>query len=378
MPYIRPYGPNAPWNIPVANLAHASNEDSLTLQLWNNSRTERPNRDFNIFNPEYTYPVYEVTDNTPYYPVNDINNWGNLDGEWIPFDPSWEPAPGSDAQMIILDPDTGREWNLWQVDFDGSTVHVSNGNLVPGSYFTKEDGFSPSRGCGIQYLAMLVRPEEVAEGVIRHALSMPILQPSGTEYTPPATKIEHPEYPAGIPEGTRYSLDVTDAEIDAHIASFPGSVSDTTKASIRIIIVAMRDYGWFITDTAGGIQVQLEALESAWDEWADLGLLPTLHDGRMFPRDALDGLMTEARLRAYVPSDEYEFVDPPVDPPVEDRYDEGYEDGYNEGHDEGHAGGFLEGVASVQGDISDAYADGFADGRDLVQDKIRDAFDFLP
>jgi hypothetical protein len=304
--YIRPFGPNAPWNIPVADLPLAENSEELASKLWNDSYTDRELRNFNINNTSYTYPVYEVTEDTPYFPVVDKNGWGNLGGKEIPFDPSWKPAPGSDAQIIILDPATGREWNLWQAEFDGDSVNVSNGNLVPGSYFEKEDGFSSSRGVGIQYSAMLVRPEEVAQGVIEHALSMPIRNTSGSEFVAPGTKLEFPGVrPDGIPEGTRFALDVTDEQIDAHLASLPDSVPDITKSSLKTIMVAMRDYGWFITDTAGSAHIQLESTTTAQKEWEELGMIDRDVGGAVYPRDALDGLIRESRIVAFVPSDQY-------------------------------------------------------------------------
>jgi hypothetical protein len=304
--YVRPFGPDAPWNIPVAGLPQAENSDELAAKLWNDSFTDREFRNFNINNTSYTYPVYEVTKDTPYYPVVDRSGWGNLGGTRIPFDPSWRAAPGSDAQIIILDPATGREWNLWQASFDGQSVVVSNGNLVPGSYFDKEDGFEPSRGVGIQYSAMLVRPEEVAQGVIQHALSMPIRNTSGSEFVAPGTKLEFPGVrPDGIPEGTRFALDVTYEQIDAHLARLPSSVPDVTKSSLRTLMVAMKDYGWFITDTSGSAHFQLESTTSAQKEWEALGMIDRDYGGAVYPRDALDGLITQSRIVAFVPSDEY-------------------------------------------------------------------------
>jgi hypothetical protein len=304
--YVRPFGPNAPWNIPVADLPRAENSEELASKLWNDSYTDRAFRNFNINNTSYTYPVYEVTDETPFFPVVDRNGWGNLGGTRIPFDPSWKAAPGSDAQIVILDPATGREWNLWQAEFDGDSVNISNGNLVPGSYFDKEDGFAPSRGVGIQYSAMLVRPEEVAQGVIEHALSMPIRNTSGSEFVAPGTKLEFPGVrPDGIPEGTRFALDVSYEQIDAHLARLPTSVPDVTKASLRTLMVAMKDYGWFITDTSGSTHFQLESTTSAQKEWEALGMIDKDHGGGVYPRDALDGLITQSRIVAFVPSDEY-------------------------------------------------------------------------
>ncbi|AZQ65910.1 hypothetical protein EF888_01430 [Silicimonas algicola] len=304
--YVRPFSPDAPWNIPVAGLPRAENSEELASKLWDDSYTDREVRNFNINNTSYTYPVYEVTEDTPDFPVVDRNGWGNLGGTRIPFDPSWEAAPGSDAQIIILDPATGREWNLWQAEFDGNSVNVSNGNLVPGSYFDNEEGFAPSRGVGIQYSAMLVRPEEVAQGVIEHALSMPIQNTSGSEFVAPGTKLEFPGVRLdGIPEGTRFALDVSYDDIDAHIARLPDSVSDVTANSLRTIMVAMKDYGWFITDTAGSAHFQLESTTSAREEWEELGMIDKDYGGAVYPRDALDGLMTESRIVAFVPSDQY-------------------------------------------------------------------------
>lgn len=314
--YVRPFGPNAPWNIPISRLDVDPNSDYLANLLWNDSFTDRPDRNFNINNTSYTYPVYEVTADTPYFLVHDENGYGNLDGEYIPFDPGWMPAPGDDAQIIILDPLTGREWDLWQVHFDGHIVNISNGNLVSGfggsdSYFDRETGFEPSRGAGIPYLAMLVRPEEVAQGRIEHALSMPIRNTSGSEFAFPATKIEFLGVRLdGIPEGTRFALDVSYAEIDAHLASLPDSVPQTTIDSLRVILVALKEYGWFITDTAGCTQFQLESNASAMAEWAELGMVDTQYGWNMYPRDALDGLITEDRIVAYAPSDLYPIYNP--------------------------------------------------------------------
>ena len=140
---------------------------------------------------------------------------------------------------------------------------------------------------------------------------MPVKGTSGTEYFPPATKLEHPGKKGNIPEGARFSLDVTYLEIDEHVNSIIGA-SPELKKGIRTLLVAMKDYGWFITDTAGGQTLQLEAWESAQDEWKKLGfteLLGVTH--RLYdkyvqhPRFSLYGFLTKDRIRMHVPSDQY-------------------------------------------------------------------------
>jgi len=299
--WSRPYGPKAPWNVPVAGLPRHPESDLYRDRLWFDAPSGGPGN-FNLSFWAYTYPVYFTTDATTECRVE--SKWGNLDGKTIPWNSGWQPAPGTDAQVIVLDPETGREWNMWQVEYRDGVIRASNANLVDGDYRTKENGFRPARGIGVQYLAMLVRPEEVMQGEVRHALSMPIRNTDGTFFVPPATKLEHPGRPAGIPEGMRFALDVTDAEIEAWVGSLPREVAQM-KGYARIIARALRDYGWFITDTSGGAHLQNEAWVSAGEKWWKLGLATVGVGGKQYPQDVLDGLMQRERIYALVPSDQY-------------------------------------------------------------------------
>jgi hypothetical protein len=229
----------------------------------------------------------------------------------IPWNPTWKPSYGFwtgngsiDSQLIVLDPASGREWNLWQVKAPNTTTRVvncSSASLVPGSYWSKEDGFRPPRGCGIQCLAMLVRAEEVATGVITHALSMPIKNAS-PGYVAPALKSDG-QVSGGVPEGTRFALRISDADIDAWATALP--ISATGRQSARVIATALRDYGWFVTDRAGTAHLQFEDYNSAGSAWASLGLGKALVGGKEYPRDLLDGLMRRDRIYAIAPSNYY-------------------------------------------------------------------------
>jgi hypothetical protein len=302
--YVRPFGPHAPWNIPLSGLPRLAQSDLYAALLWNAAPSDHPGN-INLDFESYTYPVYYADATTRLYPIR-TKKRTDIRGGQVPWDPAWRAAPGSDAQVIILDPDIGREWDLWQVSFDGETVHVSNGSLVPGDYRTKEDGNPPSRGIGIQYLAMLVRPQEIAQGKIGHALSMPIKNTSKDVYVAPATKLEGKgRSQEAIPEGTRFGLQVTDQEIEAWIRTLPSELPPATRQSARIIAQALRDYGWFITDNAGGAAFQFESRITAGDRWAELGLDERSIGYKQYPRDLLDGLLSQERIYAVVPSDQY-------------------------------------------------------------------------
>jgi len=308
----RPYGDNAPWNVPVSGITRNTNEAAEIDIL-----IARPNGidNWNLRQGQYTYPVYHTSDATGNYIVNAINSESGLNGSTIPFNPTWAAAPGTDAQMIILNTSTGEEYNIWKYTgiTGGDTINASRINRVQGNdqgsgtgyanYFTREVGYKPSRGMGVQYLMGLVRPWEIDAGVIEHALSMPSPNISNDLAVAPATKIEGIQDNGPVKEGMRFSLEVTDGEIDTHLATLPGDVSTTMKASLKIVFQAMRDYGWFITDNAGAIGLQLENDQSA--DWASVGMVDfTSSNGKIYPRDALDGLVTQGRLRCYEDSND--------------------------------------------------------------------------
>ncbi|MCP5364679.1 MAG: hypothetical protein H6905_05545 [Hyphomicrobiales bacterium] len=302
-PYVRPFGDRAPWNIPAIDLPSHADSRHLVRLLWEDS-TVPYNGNFNLTFDQYTYPVYYAACATEEVRVM-IASPSDLSGHEVPWNRSWRPASGSDAQVIILDQATGREWDLWQAKLNGDVLNASNGSLVAGSYWTNETGWGPSRGAGIPYYAMLVQPESLRLGTIRHALSMPIKNTDGKTFVPPATKLEHPGRPEGIPAGTRFVLTVTDEEIDAWINTLPDSFEDSTRRSARIIAEALRTYGWFVTDTSGSAHLQFEDRITAGELWDEVGLAPTTIAGKEYPRDLLDGLVQPDRIRATVASDWY-------------------------------------------------------------------------
>jgi hypothetical protein len=304
----RPYGPNAPWNVPVAKAARHPQSAFYSNKLY---RASSPDGYWTLTFEDWTYAVRQLSDATEWYTLTIQHpTWSNLkNGSLFPWNPGWRVQGGTDRQTILLDPETGREWDLWQVTVDKARqrLTIGSGSLVPGSYWTKEDGFPPPRGSGIQTLAMLVRPQEIEQGRIPHALSMPIPNPNSSYFVPPATKLEGNGTPDGIPEGMRFALAITDAEIDAWVARLPAEVGDRGKRSARIIVKAMQEFGWFVTDTAGSVHLQFEDRVSAGTRWDALGLGRRAIAHKNWPQDMLDfnNLIQHHRIYAIVPSDQY-------------------------------------------------------------------------
>lgn len=157
---------------------------------------------------------------------------------------------------------------------------------TPMDYRTYTGNDPAARGSGIPELAMMVMPSEVRSGTIEHALSMvvyntmigPRCDASVTDTSSPAfgTTCGDAVAPAGqfegvrpttpcgpdgtrhesleqrrrrtVPEGMRFALRISDADIDAWLDSrrYSGALRDTA----RTFAVALRDYGWFITGTS--------------------------------------------------------------------------------------------------------------------------------
>ena len=99
-----------------------------------------------------------------------------------------------------------------------------------------------------------------------------------------------------VPEGTRFALMVSDADIDAWIVSRGYTGARATTA--RIMAVSLRDYGWFITDSSSvgaGFTLSGAANSETKNKWAALGLTDESD------RSLLLGLFTPERLTVIVP-----------------------------------------------------------------------------
>lgn len=302
----------------------------------------------------------------------------------IPWDPSWRPSGSTDnyygddagdREMVIVDTVNGRVYNLWRVNFPGNEclgrdLWYGLGGRSPeyrlcvggadvlrdkagayGNYASYSQGVQRERGMGIHNAAMIVTPEEVAAGEIRHALTMEAFNTmfgpvcSATQLqtgdpnvlgrtcgyaVAPATHVEwgherdtrrggacngiadqiadfYTKQTFGqlitldktVPEGMRFKLTMTDAQIDAWIASRPDLVADAKKArTARIFAVALRDYGWIVGDTTcygAGFTVAGAANPDAKAKWAALGIKDSSS------QFLLKGLFTESNIVALNP-----------------------------------------------------------------------------
>jgi hypothetical protein len=238
---IVPYSSTSYWNTVVINYPVHQNSASLISTLSSG---------FTANVGSFTMPVYIVDETTPIKVVKVGSTLSRVVGDTIifrgdtisvPIPPGAGPATGSDEQAIFWNPTTGDEWGFWQ--FQTSQDSARSGYL----YNTNWDGMPPtegifsfgSRGAGVPYLTGLIRPWEIIQGRIDHAIAFAMIGPKST-FVCPATKSDGRG--GGMPEGTRIRL-----RADYNI-------SGLTRTG-QIIATALKVYGAILIDGSGSNKI---------------------------------------------------------------------------------------------------------------------------
>jgi hypothetical protein len=224
---------------------------------------------------QYTMPVYYADATTPSVTVtytgwfSDVTNGGrtlntyrhsgNLTRQRVqaPVPAGAAPGSGDDANVIIINRDTGDEWDMNSFTTTATGLQVSN----VGHYNVAWTGVPPAasvnngnpywnNGAGVPLLGGLVRPCEIAQGHIDHALSFAF--PATTpEFVFPAIKSDGKDpIASGMAEGTRLQLDPTIADATIHGWGCNGACFTIAKALQR--------YGMYVLNGSGRPKVQLE------------------------------------------------------------------------------------------------------------------------
>ena len=354
---------NAPWNRPVAAMAAHPRSDEFSTRLFNYSNLggvtdPKLKGRFSTYFGAYSQPVYDAREATGTIRVfrAGFGYQGSIAaGGSIPWNDSWQPPDGNDRTMYIIDPRTGREWDLWLVQTENKTTCLTFENLALGfsmddrnlcvgqadivqdsqgdpiDYRTYEGAY-PTGGAFIQGLAMLTTADEVANGAIPHALNAVVYN---TMFGPECTAAERNtpaagldcgffEFPAGhleraagpqdcgastlqhtnadraktVPQGIRFAVRVSDAQIESWLDSrgYAGVLRNTA----RVFAVAARDYGFVITNTScwdAGFITDGVFNPATRKVWESLGVTDAADVS------LLHGLFTATNLWAVVPSE---------------------------------------------------------------------------
>lgn len=172
--------------------------------------------------------------------------------------------PSGDGHLVVYDPATDREWGMWQAVSSGGSWSASAGAAVSIS----GDGVAPARtasgnAANFPMLGGLIRPEEILQGRIDHALvfGMPGVG-AGAPVCPATHNAGSSTNPAALREGQKVQLDPS-LNVDAL------SVPAWQKTVLR----AMQEYGMYLRDGSGSLAVYAEnPISRGYDAWAKVGL----------------------------------------------------------------------------------------------------------
>jgi hypothetical protein len=261
---IHPYAPSSPWNTrigpkPLYDAASSALVSSVTTPLSSDPT-------------QYTYPVYVADPTTPTATVNVLGTFSDVVDRGralnkrtngatvsVPMPADARPSTGTDGQLIVVDSSTGDEWGFWRIARTDEGWSAVNGY----HYNTRWSGVPPSgfgsRGAGVTYLAGLVRPCEIAQQHIDHALAFAYNWPSPA-FVYPATKSDgRGRRGLDLPEGARLQLDPSLSA--AQIQSWGCANACLTIAQ------ALQSYGMYVIDNSGHSKLMAEDDHTAhWTE----------------------------------------------------------------------------------------------------------------
>jgi len=179
------------------------------------------------------------------------------------------PSTGSDHHLAVLDPVTNSELDMWLASYDASADSWSAGSR----YVTALNGWgaqcSPGQRCqgavaaGFAAFGGIVRPEEIAQGHIDHALFFASPYTRAGDIACPATHTDGwASDPAAIPEGARIQLD----------PSFDIDGQDWPPWE-KVIGHALQSYGAYLGDSGGSVAFSAEPnLDRGYDAWSLAGV----------------------------------------------------------------------------------------------------------
>jgi hypothetical protein len=196
---------------------------------------------------QYTMPLYYVSNATPLVTVTGTGVFGDAVDEdgpevldsggytvQVPVPVEAAPCAGADAQIVIVNLETGDEWMFG--GFGGTYPNFTAGN---GSKYNigwlgvPPDGH-PSIGAGIPSQIGLIRRWEIDQGFVGHALQIAGDYPCGTQIYP-ATKSDGGSgscLTPGFLIGTNSDLSVGGALFNKYLAQGPGTADQTLQVTV--------------------------------------------------------------------------------------------------------------------------------------------------
>jgi hypothetical protein len=209
---------------------------------------------------EWSAPVYTVPANATTTTVVARNSTcPRSEGIFQPFaqDMSAVPIPagaqaakGTDEDMVVWQPSSGHEWELWRAQQEGGQWTACWGGEFQDAHTS--EGVLPEplgvSAAGLSILAGQIHLEELQQGTITHALEVTMPDTAASAFVWPANRTDGTSDDAySIPEGTRFRLKPSVNLSSLHLNS----------AALEIA-TAIQRYGMIVADTAGAVALEAQ------------------------------------------------------------------------------------------------------------------------
>jgi hypothetical protein len=239
-------------------------------------------------------PIYSVPANQPNVPIaveagcNNFETGAGGTGSSVPVPPSVSLNDTSDSPLVIYQPSTEKEWELWQVTPDGNGYSACDGGKLN---MATTDGVFPwpfgLSATGISYLATTITEADVASGSINHAIAVTL--PACNYYVYPADRWDCGTDPGQPGEGQWFRFPANE--------TMPSGLTPFAK----MVFKAVQTYGMVMVDQGGAVMIEAEQPS----DWAAEG-----HSGTDPITASWDGL-PEYQVVASLPWGDLQTVDPP-------------------------------------------------------------------
>ncbi len=209
---------------------------------------------------EWSAPVYTVPANAPTTAVVARNSTcPRSEGIFQPFaqDISAVPIPagaqaakGTDEDMVVWQPSSGHEWELWRAQQEGGHWTACWGGEFQDAHTS--EGMLPEplgvSAAGLSILAGQIHLEELQQGAIAHALEVTMPDTASSGWVWPANRTDGTSDDAySIPEGTRFRLKASVNLSSLHL----------NPAALEIA-TAIQRYGMIVADTSGAVALEAQ------------------------------------------------------------------------------------------------------------------------
>ena len=168
---------------------------------------------------------------------------------------------GGDGHLAVVDPAANTELDMWQAapSWSAGSRYTLNAEGVGGQ---TQVGANAATATGFAIMGGIVRPEEIAQGHIDHALTLTTPYVRSGYVAWPATRTDGDTNDSqAVPEGARLQLDPS-FNVDAQ--SWP--------AWMKVMAKALQTYGAYVSDFGGSVAIRGEAQTSrGYDAWSLLG-----------------------------------------------------------------------------------------------------------